>query len=165
MENEHIKPSKRRRKSTPKFPYPVSCPNLINFGSASNCTTFRQVSKDDRRSKVRLCNLCERCLKSKDIVKHEEYECLAPPCKICKDSHHTLICRFEKKGVKHVKSQVERRPDDESFNGPDSIKSDQEYTYSCMPRNDESNDKEIVKGNKKGRPDLEDEDVSEISEV
>ena len=31
-EGEHIKPTKRRRKSTPKFPCPVGCPNLINLG-------------------------------------------------------------------------------------------------------------------------------------
>ena len=64
--------------------------------------------------------------------------------------------------MKHVESQVKRRPDDDSFNGPDSTKSDQEYNYICMPKNDKSNDKEVVKGNKKGSPDLEAEDVSEI---
>ena len=114
---------------------------------------------------MRLYNLCERCLKSKDIVKHEIYECLAPPCKICKDSHHTLICRFEKKGMKHVESQVERRHDDDSFDGPDSTRSDKKYTYDCMPRNNESNEKEVVKYNKEGNPNLKDEDVSETWEV
>ena len=82
-DREKIKPSKRRRKSTLKLLCPVGRPNFINFRSASNCTSFKQASKNDRRNKVRFYNLCERFLKSKDIVKHEEYECLAPPCKIC----------------------------------------------------------------------------------
>ena len=91
---------------------------------------------------------------------------VAPPCKICKSGHHTLICMFEKGEMKHVESQIERSPDDDdSFNGPDSTKSDHKYTYVCMPRNEESNDEEVVKGNNKRSPDLKDEDVPEIWEV
>ena len=80
---EQVNSSKRRRKSTPKFLCPVGCPNFINFGSASNCIEFRQASKNDRRSKVMFFNLCERCLRSKEMGKHEEDECSSPLCKIC----------------------------------------------------------------------------------
>ena len=77
---------------------------------------------------------------SKDIEKHEVDKCLVPTCKICRDTHHTLICMFEKKGEKSGESQDKRRPyDEDSFNGPDSTKGDQEYTYIYIPRNDESN--------------------------
>ena len=69
---------------------------------------------------------------------------------------------FEKKGEKSGESQDKRRPyDEDSFNGPDSTKGDQEYTYIYIPKSNESNGKDLVKGNKKGSPDLEAKDVSE----
>ena len=100
------------------------------------------------------------------MVKHEEEECLSPLCKICQSGHHTLICRFEEGEMIHVEPQNENGPDyDDSFNGFDSTKSDQKNTYICVPRKEKSNDEEVVKGNNKRSPGLEDEDVPEIWEV
>ena len=77
-------------------------------------------------------------------MKHEVDKCLAPACKICRGSHHTLICMFEKKGRKPIESQDKRRPDDDDpFDGPESAKGDQEYSYIHLPRNDESNGKTL----------------------
>ena len=98
-------------------------------------------------------------------MKHEVDKFLALACKICRGSHHTLICMFEN-GERPIESQDKRRPDEEDpFDGPESAKGDQEYTYIYIPRNDESNGKDLMRGNIKGNSDLGAEDVLEAWEI
>ena len=99
------------------------------------------------------------------MVKHEKDECSSPLCKICQGGHHTLICKFEKGEMRDVEPQNKNEfDDDDSFNG-DYIKSDQKNIYVCEPREKESNAEEVVKGNHKRSPDVEDENVPEVWEI
>ena len=55
--------------------------------------------------------------------------------------------------------------DNDSLKGLDSIKSNQKNTYVCEPREKESNEEEVVEGNHKRSPDVEDENVPGVWEI
>ena len=67
----------------------ITCEVCKELHPTSQCTTFKQLSSEEKYKVVRSNKLCINCLSNKHLIK----DCLSHGCNICGKWHHTLLHR------------------------------------------------------------------------
>ena len=83
----------------------------------ATCKNFRELTVSERRKLVRKKDICPKCLKSMQRIKHKEVsECKWKNCDNCQQAHHALLCDKPRGSQAVMKASYETHDGDDQDN-------------------------------------------------
>lgn len=79
-----------------------TCPLCENNHALYSCTSFLNLSLQDRQKLVTNKNLCHNCMRS---TNHSSSDCVFGPCKLCHKKHNSLLHIDQKENSDNIRKQ------------------------------------------------------------
>ena len=98
-------------------PCPCGGDHKTGWDSIATCGHFREQTVSERRKLVRKKDICPKCLKSMQRIKHKEVsECKWKNCDNCQQAHPALLCDKPRGSQAVMKASYETHDGDDQDN-------------------------------------------------